>query len=160
MSGIRQIISQHFYLDTSVWGGAFDNEFEKETILLFNMVKTDNITCLFSEVTENELQNAPKQVVEFFDSISQKRKVEITPEAFFLAKTYVEENVVGQTSFDDCLHIATATVHRADILVSWNFKHIVNVYRVRGYNAINMKMGFPFLSIHSPKEIVAYGKSS
>jgi hypothetical protein len=86
-----------------------------------------------------------------------KEQVAITPEILNLATTYVNENVVGRTSFDDCLHIAAATVHRADLLVSWNFKHIVNVYRIRGYNAINMKLGYPILNIHSPKEIVSYG---
>ena len=85
-----------------------------------------------------------------------KEKVDITPDALTLAQTYVFENVVGSTSFDDCLHIATAAVNRADMLVSWNFKHIVNVFRVRGYNAINMKLGYPTLNIHSPKEIVGY----
>jgi hypothetical protein len=43
-----------------------------------------------------------------------------------------------------------------DLLVSWNFKHIVNVYRIRGYNSVNLKMGYATLSIHSPKEIVGY----
>ena len=58
------------------------------------------------------------------------------------------------------MHIATATVHRADLLVSWNFKHIVNVFRVRGYNAINLRLGYPILNIHSPKEIVRYGSEN
>lgn len=73
-----------------------------------------------------------------------------------LASKYVEEKVVGETSLDDCIHIATATVHRADILVSWNFKHIVNVYRIRGYNSINLRMNYPSLEIRSPKEIIDY----
>jgi hypothetical protein len=73
-----------------------------------------------------------------------------------LAETYVKEKVVGETSMDDCLHIATATLNKVDLLVSWNFKHIVNVYRIRGYNSINLKMGHQNLNIHSPKEIVGY----
>ena len=75
---------------------------------------------------------------------------------FYLQLKYVKEKVVGQTSFDDCIHIATATIHRADILVSWNFKHIVNIYRIRGYNSINLKMNYPSLEIRSPKEIAEY----
>jgi len=90
----------------------------------------------------------------------QKEKVAITPEIHRLANTYVQEGVVGKTSYNDCVHIATATVYRADLLVSWNFKHIVNVYRARSYNAINMKLGYPILHIHSPKEIVGYGDNS
>jgi hypothetical protein len=73
-----------------------------------------------------------------------------------LATKYIEEKVVGKTSFDDCLHIATATLYKADILVSWNFKHIVNVYRIRGYNSINLRMNYSPLEIRSPKEILEY----
>jgi hypothetical protein len=62
----------------------------------------------------------------------------------------------GQTSFDDCIHIATATFYKADILVSWNFKHIVNVYRIRGYNSTNIRSNYPSLEIRSPKEILEY----
>lgn len=80
----------------------------------------------------------------------------MTEEAFKLAEQYLSENVVGKTSADDCRHIATATIHKVDYLVSWNFKHIVNVFRIRGYNAVNLKNGYIQLDIRSPKEIVNY----
>lgn len=149
-------------MDTSVWGGLFDIEFELETALLFDMVKREQIVCLYSDITENELMRAPENIRLFFDTFpdEQKERVAITPEILKLAETYVNENVVGRTSFDDCVHIATATVYRADLLVSWNFKHIVNVYRARGYNAINIKFGYPVLNIHSPKEIVGYEREN
>lgn len=83
-------------------------------------------------------------------------RVPITDEAIKLAKQYVHENVVGKTSFDDCLHIAVATIQKADILVSWNFKHIVNVYRIRGYNSVNLRAGYQTLEIRSPNEIIGY----
>ena len=66
----------------------------------------------------------------------------------------LNEKVVGKTSRNDCLHIGIATVNRVDILVSWNFKHIVNIYRIRGYNSVNIKLGFQTLEIRSPKDIV------
>ena len=150
-------MKQRFYIDTSVWGGIFDKEFEQETTLLFDMAKMESIECLYSDITESELAKAPEKVWLFFETFPNKQKVEITPEVLKLAERYVNENIVGNTSFDDCVHIATATIHRADLLVSWNFKHIVNVYRIRGYNAINMKLGYPILNIHSPKEIVSHG---
>jgi len=81
----------------------------------------------------------------------------VTPEALRLAQTYVAEKVVGETSLDDCIHIATATLNKVDMLVSWNFKHIVNIYRIRGYNSINLRLGYGILEIHSPKEIVNNG---
>ena len=80
--------------------------------------------------------------------------IEVTPEALELAQSYIRENVVGQTSLDDCIHIAMATLNKVDHLVSWNFKHIVNVYRIRGYNSVNLRLGYATLDIRSPKEIV------
>ena len=82
--------------------------------------------------------------------------LEITEEAVELATEYITEKVVGQTSFADCLHIAIATINRADFLVSWNFKHIVNVQRIRGYNSINIKNGYRLLEIRSPREFEKY----
>ena len=84
------------------------------------------------------------------------RFIETTDEAIDLATEYIREKVVGQTSYADCLHIALATIHRADFLVSWNFKHIVNIERIRGYNAINIKNGYKQLEIRSPREFEKY----
>ena len=78
----------------------------------------------------------------------------VSQEALKLAQTYVDEKVLGKTSLDDCIHIAVATLSKVDILVSWNFKHIVNVYRIRGYNSVNLRLGYSTLEIRSPKEIV------
>jgi predicted nucleic acid-binding protein len=147
-----------FYIDTSVFGGLFDIEFEKETLLLFERVKLGQIVCVYSDLTESELSNAPEKVRVFFENLTdeQKEKVKVTPEVQQLAKAYIDEKVVGETSFDDCVHIATATVHKVDLLVSWNFKHIVNIYRIKGYNSINAKLGYATLNIHSPKELLEY----
>lgn len=79
-------------------------------------------------------------------------------EALKLANRYVEEKVVGETSFDDCVHIALATINKADLLASWNFKHIVNIYRIRGYNSVNLKNDYGTIEIRSPKEIIRYEK--
>jgi len=109
-------------------------------------------------MTESELSKAPSRVRKLFEDLNDefKEKIQVTPDAFKLAQKYIEEKVVGETSLDDCIHIATATIGKVDLLVSWNFKHIVNVYRIRGYNSVNLKLGYPPLSIHSPKEIVGY----
>lgn len=150
-------MTQHFYFDTSVLGGIFDEEFAELTAILFEKVKLGQIICVYSDLSENELSKAPKQVIDFFNSIPDQYKlcVEVTPEILTLAKSYIAEKVVGETSFDDCIHIALATIHKVDILVSWNFKHIVNVYRIRGYNSVNLRMGYTPLEIRSPKDIVS-----
>ncbi|MGC4128343.1 MAG: PIN domain-containing protein [Bergeyella sp.] len=151
-------MKQRFYFDTSVFGGVYDKEFEEETLQLFERVKLGKIICMYSDLTETELLKAPENVIKYFKDLPKEHteRVIVNAEIIELATKYVEENVVGKTSFDDCLHIATATLYKADILVSWNFKHIVNVYRIRGYNSINLRMNYISLEIRSPKEILEY----
>jgi predicted nucleic acid-binding protein len=148
------------YLDTSVIGGYYDSEFEQDTKPLFESIRKGEFEMQYSTITEDELLNAPLRVRELIDTIpdAYRKKVALTEEITNLADSYIAENVVGKTSHEDCLHIALATVHRADILVSWNFKHIVNVMRIRGYNAVNIKYGYPSIDIRSPKDIINYGK--
>jgi predicted nucleic acid-binding protein len=144
------------YFDTSVFGGVYDDEFEEISMLLFEKVKLGQIICVFSNLSETELKNAPQKVRDYFYNIPSEfmEFVEVTEEAFELAQKYIDEKVVGKTSADDCRHIAVATINKVDILVSWNFKHIVNVFRIRGYNSINLRCGYAQLDIRSPKEIV------
>jgi predicted nucleic acid-binding protein len=148
------------YLDTSVIGGYYDSEFEQDTKPLFDSIRKGDFTMQYSTITEDELLNAPLRVRKLIATIpaTYKTKVALTEEAASLADSYIYENVVGRTSREDCLHIALATINRADILVSWNFKHIVNVMRIRGYNAVNIKYGYPSIDIRSPKDIVSHGK--
>ena len=149
---------QRFYFDTSVFGGVYDTEFDEVSFQLFEKVKLGQVVCVYSDLTEGELFDAPQRVKTFFSDLPKEclEVVKISDEAIKLAKCYIEENVVGKTSFDDCVHIALATIHKVDILVSWNFKHIVNVYRIRGYNAVNLKSGYQTLEIRSPKDIIEY----
>ena len=150
---------QRFYFDTSVFGGAFDKEFDEDTLQLFERVKLGKVICVFSDLTETELLNAPENVKEHFKKLPKQNieRVIVTDEIMKLASKYVAEKVVGQTSLADCLHIALATINRADLLVSWNFKHIVNIERIRGYNSINIKNGYKQLDIRSPRELMKYG---
>jgi len=146
------------YFDTSVFGGIYDVEFENETKQIFKMVEDGEILCLYSDLTVAELENAPEKVKRYFQKIlaTTSEKVELTASARELASIYIQEKVVGSSSFDDCLHIAIATINKADILVSWNFKHIVNVFRIRGYNSINIREGYQQLDIRSPNEIIRH----
>ncbi len=83
--------------------------------------------------------------------------MEIDETAENLARQYIMEKVVGKTSLDDCRHIAIATIYKADFLISWNFKHIVNVFRIQGFNSVNLKNGYKQLEIRSPKDIITHG---
>lgn len=151
-------MKQRFYFDTSVFGGVYDIEFEEETHQLFERVKLGKIVCVYSDLTETELIKAPENVKKYFKDLPKENteRVIVNGEIIELATKYLEEKVVGITSFDDCIHIATATLNKVDMLVSWNFKHIVNIYRIRGYNSINIKMNYTSLEIRSPKEILEY----
>ena len=151
-------MKQRIYLDTSVFGGFYDSEFEEYTIPLFTRIKNKELKIIYSSVTEKELENAPERVKLLIRSLPSdiSEFVEVTDDSVELAMSYIKENVVGKTSFDDCLHIALATIHKADYLISWNFKHIVNVERIRGYNSVNIKLGYSTIDIRSPREFMRY----
>lgn len=145
------------YIDTSVIGGYFDLEFEQETKALFEKFVDQEYDFIISDLTIRELSGAPENVKSLFKNLKLKPIiVSITAEAISLANQYLAERVVGETSKDDCLHIALATTNRVDLLVSWNFKHIVNIKRIRGYNAISLLNGYASIEIRSPKDIIDY----
>jgi predicted nucleic acid-binding protein len=147
-----------YYIDTSIFGGYFDKEFAKTTKKLFSQIERDKIIILYSELTESELIAAPEKIQSFVRNLPPERiqYIEITEESIHLADEYIKDKVVGKTSRDDCIHIALATINRADVLISWNFKHIVNLDRIRGYNSVNLKLGYPIIEIRSPKEMIDY----
>ncbi len=149
---------QRIYIDTSVFGGYFDDEFAEHTKPLFLRLKNNEFKLLFSSVTQDELNNAPERVRNLVKGIKTEMTefLDVTDEVTKLAVEYIEEGVIGQTCFADCLHIALATVNRADYLISWNFKHIVNIDRIKGYNFINIKKGYKQLEIRSPREFEKY----
>jgi len=146
------------YLDTSVYGGFFDVEFAEHTKPLFERIIKGEFELVFSSLVQEELSTAPQVVKDLFSLIKPDftQFAETTDEVYELANNYTIENVVGQTSFSDCLHIAIATIHKADYLISWNFKHIVNVQRIKGYNAVNLKNGYSLLEIRSPREFSVF----
>jgi len=143
------------FLDTSVIGGYFDKEFEQDTRPLFQNIKDGKYIAFVSSSVIEELENAPENVKNLLKEFNYE-SIEVTSECKSLADEYIKEKVVGETSKDDCVHIATATVNNIDILVSWNFKHIVNVQRIKGYNSVNMRKGYKQLEIRNPKEVTIY----
>jgi predicted nucleic acid-binding protein len=145
------------YVDTSVIGGYFDDEFSADTQLLFDEILKGEYKLVISDLTEKELVNAPERVRTLLIDLGVDFElVSVTQESIDLATEYLKEKVVGQTSVDDCIHIATATIIKVDLLVSWNFKHIVNIQRIRGYNSINIKNGYSTIEIRSPKDLINY----
>jgi predicted nucleic acid-binding protein len=150
---------QRIYFDTSVFGGYFDKEFEEFTKPLFERINNGEFTVLLSTMLDEELEFAPERIKNLISNLDDgfTEFLEDKDEAVDLATEYITEKVVGVTSYADCLHIALATIYQADLLVSWNFKHIVNVDRIRGDNSINIKNGYKLLDIRSPRELINYG---
>ena len=146
------------YIDTSVFGGFYDKEFEIDTQKLFERIINKDFIILISDITIGELAFAPEKVRNLMNEIPTDclKEIELTQDAYELAETYITEKVVGKTSLTDAQHIATATVNRADVLISWNFKHIVNLDRIHGYNSVNLRFNYPTIEIRSPKELLKY----
>lgn len=158
MLNFESVKKMRIYIDTSVFGGFFDEEFELYTKPLFKRIENGEFKILYSTVTQEELVNAPERVQDLVKSLKREftEFTEESDEAVELALSYISEKVVGRTSYADCLHIAIATIYKVDLLVSWNFKHIVNVERIRGYNSINIKNGYQPLEIRSPRDMIYY----
>jgi len=152
-------MKQRIYIDTSVVGGYFDEEFKDDTLPLFERLEKEEIIFVVSDLLDLELINAPQKVRELLHnySIEKFNRIELTEEAILLADTYIAEKVVGKTSLEDCRHIAMATIHKVDVLASWNFKHIVNLDKIKGYNSVNLKLGYQMIEIRSPKDLINYG---
>jgi len=148
------------YIDTSIVGGYFDNDFSSDTKALFKRLENKEIVFVISNVLKQELQKAPVYVRDLLNKYNPAcfEYVELTKESIELADKYIAEKVVGKTSIDDCLHIALATINKVDVLASWNFKHIVNLQRIKGYNGVNLKHGYSVVEIRSPKELLKHEK--
>lgn len=134
-------------------------EFDIFTKPFFNRIFAEELILLFSGTTQEELLKAPEEVKSLVRQIksSNTEYLDLNIDIIQLANEYISNEVVGKTSFADCLHIATASYYHADYLVSWNFKHIVNVNRIIGCNSINIRNGYKPLEIRSPREFIYYG---
>ncbi len=110
-------------------GGCLDEEFEDASIRLLNMFKSGEAAIVVSDLTLLELETAPTEVLAVFEEIPEEHReyVELTEEAGELARRYIAAGVIGEAKRVDAQHIAIATVNRVDVLVSWNFRHIVNL---------------------------------
>lgn len=145
------------YLDTSVFGGCFDTAegWDADSRRVVDYCVEGKAVLLTSAEVEDELAAAPEKVRQLFKAVpSQHREeVAVSDEVNDLADAYLSAGVVDARSREDCLHVAAATVRRADAIVSWNFKHIVRLDRIRGFNAVNLAEGYGIMTILSPKEV-------
>ncbi len=143
------------YLDTSVIGGWADEEFAEDSRRLFTLAQSSRLRILVSDVVIAELENAPAEVRDALMGIATSaiETVPITVEVLALRDAYLAAGVLGRKWIDDATHVAAATVARADAIVSWNFRHIVRLDKIKAYNAVNLMNGYGVLNILTPAEV-------
>lgn len=143
------------YVDTSVVGGCFDKEFEEKSKALFQMARDSKLHVVVSPLLIEELTYAPPQVQNVLPGLPRSciEYVTVDEEAMELRDAYLAAEVVGAAQGNDALHVALATVARADMIVSWNFKHIVHFDKIRGFNAVNLRQGYLPIEIRTPEEV-------
>jgi predicted nucleic acid-binding protein len=144
------------YADTSVFGGCFDAEFQEHSRRFFDLARRGHVLILISELVDQELERAPSHVREQKDSLPKRcvRAIRITDEVRAVRDAYLAARIVGSRSRDDAAHVAAATVARASAIVSWNFKHIVSLDRIRGYNRVNLGLGYGMLTSLTPQSVL------
>ena len=150
-------MSIRVYADTSVFGGAFDEEFAEASKEFFQEVRGGRFALVTSAVVQAELEPAPEEVRMFFRGILDVAEVtEVTAEVLVLRDAYLRAGIVGTKYTDDALHVALASVSGCRVIVSWNFRHIVHFEKIPKYNAVNVLHGHAALGIYSPTEVIRY----
>lgn len=144
------------YIDTSVIGGCLDEEFAEQSLALLEMVRASKVVVLLSDVLLEEIARAPEEVRSLLDTLPAQCTELLTSseESASLRDAYLAADVVGPAADRDAEHVAIATVARADVIVSWNFKHIVHLDKIKAFNAVNLMQGYPMIDIRSPLEVV------
>ncbi|MHB9024974.1 MAG: type II toxin-antitoxin system VapC family toxin [Armatimonadota bacterium] len=144
------------YVDTSVFGGAFDDLFLLESQRFFSLARAGQFQIVTSGLVTVEISRAPTGVQAWYDEwLPAMEVVDVTNiDALRLARAYVEAGIVTPRWQDDAMHVAYATISGCQLIVSWNFKHIVNYQKVPQYNAVNVLQGYGAIAIHSPMEVV------
>jgi len=144
------------YADTSVFGGCFDTAFKDASLKLIRCAVEGKVLLLVSDLVGDELDRAPSRVRHLFESIPEValETLPLTPGIALLRDAYLKAGILTERSTYDAWHVATATFHRSDAIVSWNFKHIVQLGKMRAYNRVNAEQGFGHLNIVTPQEVI------
>lgn len=151
---------QRIYIDTSVIGGCYDEEFERWSNGLMKDFRLGNFQPVISAVVALEVIDAPERVQAVYSELLalEHEFLDLTEEAVELADYYLERGILSANYYGDAQHIALATVAEVDMLVSWNFKHIVHFDKIRRFNAANLELGYKSIEIRSPREVTTYGE--
>ncbi len=149
---------QRVYVDTSVIGGYIDPEFKQYSMRLMAEFKIGTLQAVVSSLTSREVAKAPAEVQNVYRELldTGAELIPVPGEAVELADKYIDSGILSPNYRNDAVHIAIATVCGLDMLLSWNFKHIVHYDKIRLFNGINLELGYKLIEIHSPMEVVSY----
>jgi predicted nucleic acid-binding protein len=144
------------YVDTSVFGGTQDKDFQLTSESFFREVAKGRFLVLVSPIILDELKAAPRAVQQVLETVPGHllELIAVDDQVKQLANAYLEAKILTKKSNADAHHVAAATIARADLIVSWNFKHIVNFDRIKKFNGINLIEGYGIIDIRSPLEVV------
>lgn len=124
-----------------------------ETLKLWDMFKAGKYDVYLSTVTLQEIDNCPEpKRTELFKRLGEidYTPIEITEDMSEVAQQLIDMGILTQKSYDDCQHIASAVIYGCDCIISWNFKHIVNIKTIRGVRAITNLKGYKPIEILNP----------
>jgi hypothetical protein len=146
------------YVDTSVLGGCFDIEFATWSEALIRDFRVKRLIPVLSDVTAAEVASAPTAVRTLHDELLKLSGgvLPVTEEVLSLLRAYESRKILPKRYTADMTHIALAAIAAVDAVVSWNFKHIVRLEKIRLFNAVNVESGYRALSILSPREVTTY----
>lgn len=150
--------ASRIYLDTSVIGGCHDQEFAPWSNGLMKDFRLRNYIPVISDLTFEELILAPEPVKKTLQQLVEYEPeiIKVNDDALTLAEIYLDRKILTPKYRDDARHIALATIANVDVLVSWNFKHIVHFDKIRLFNAVNIEQGLKTIDIYSPREVTNY----
>lgn len=136
-------------------GSCLAPEFAEDSRRVLSLVQSGHLLALISSMVVAELKGAPEVVRHVLTSLPAHavNVVDLTEEVLQLRDAYIEGGVVGRSSLGDATHVVAATIARADAILSWNFRHIARLDRIKQYNQVNLSNGYGILTILSPREV-------
>ncbi len=127
-----------------------------DTRALWRLMERGSYRFYTSRVAMNELRGAPRRVralaARTFADVT--RILDVSPEAFALARAYLAAGVVPPKFADDAAHVAVATCEGIGLIASWNFKHLASLHRNERFNAVNLLHGRPVIRIVTPSVLL------
>jgi predicted nucleic acid-binding protein len=151
-------MKQSIYLETSVIGAYLDNgePFRRDLTIRWWEHELHEYRAVVSQIVTRELQRVPEpHRTAYLDLVRQLEHVELNEEAAILADGYVSRGIFHRKYIGDALHVAVASIHKIDYLVTWNFGHMANVRRQARIRLFNTAAGFFVPQIVTPEFLVS-----